>query len=441
MKKIVFTVSFFVSLQLAAQTIRQLDSIVDAFDKANLFHGTVLVSKDGRVLLNKGYGLADAEFNRPNDPDLAFQIGSVTKQFTAVAIMMLHEKGKLSVNDKVSKYFPSLNGADKITIHHLLTHTSGLYNYTNDTAFWLRDAEFSSAPDKMIARFARKPLDFEPGSKFSYSNSGYLLLGYIIEQVSGKTYEQFIRENIFGPLEMSRSGFDFTKAGNKATGYYDNGAAFIKAFIVDSSAAHAAGAIYSTTADLYKWVQAIHSQKLLKPESWKTILTPVKQNYAYGFIVQGTGASKEIWHNGGIHGFLSHVVYFPSINASIILLSNYMQSNLGGLMNTLSAALFDKPYQLPQQKKEMKFPVLVLQQYTGIYQLAPTFAITVTVEGDKLMAQATGQDKFEIFAEKQDLFFYKVVEAKIKFEKNAGGEVSHLILYQNGMELKGLKIK
>ena len=441
MKAIFFAVSFFFSIQLVAQTSKQLDSIVSAFDKANIFHGVALIANDGKILLNRGYGWADADLKKQNDPNLSYQVGSVTKQFTAVAILKLQEAGKLSVNDKISKYFPAVKSADKITIHHLLTHTSGLYNYTNDTTFWLREAKLSSSQDKMIARFADKPLDFEPGSKFSYSNSGYLLLGYIIEKVSGKTYEQFIRQEIFQPLGMNRSGFDFTAASNKATGYYDNGTAYMKAFIVDSSASYAAGAIYSTTGDLFKWVQAIHTQKLLKPETWTTVLTPTKQNYAYGFIVQGTGETKEIWHNGGIHGFLSHLVYFPSINASVILLSNYMQSDLNRLTKTLRAALFNKPFELPDQINEIKLPVALLQQYTGTYQLTPAFAISVTLEGEKLMALATGQDTFEIYAEKENLFFYKVVEAKIKFEKNSDGKVTNLILYQNGMELKGKKIK
>ncbi len=441
MKNILLILFCFVSIQVTAQTEKELDSIITVFNQQNLFHGSALVAKNGKVLIHKGYGLADAELKKANSTGLSYQIGSVTKQFTAVAILKLQEQGKLSVDDKISKYFPSLPNTDKITIHHLLTHTSGLYNYTNDTTFWMHESVQSFSQDKMIARFANKPLDFEPGTKYSYSNSGYLLLGYIIEKLSGKSCENFIREIIFQPLGMNHSGFDFTKEKSKATGYYDNGSFNTKAFIMDSTGSYSAGAIYSTTEDLYKWVQAIHAKKILLPESWEKLMTPFKDNYAYGLIVQGQGESREISHNGGIHGFVSHVVYLPSINAAVILLSNYMQSNVSGLAKTLTAALFNKPYQLPKLRNEIKVNASILQQYIGTYQLAPEFTITITLEDDKLMAQATGQNKFEIFAEKEDLFFYKVVDAQVKFEKNADGKTTGLVLYQNRMEIKGEKIK
>ncbi len=439
MKKLVLGFVCFISLQLQAQTANELDSVVKAFDKANLFHGVVLVSKNGKTLLSKGYGLADAASNKPNDPSLVYQIGSVNKQFTAIAIMKLQEEGKLNVQDKLSRFFPEIPNADKITLHHLLTHTSGLYNYTNDTAFWMREAALSSSKAKMISRFSGKPLDFEPGTKYRYSNSGYLLLGYIIEKVSGKTYENYMRENIFYPLGMNRTGFDFTQAQSKATGYYDNGASFTKSMIVDSSASHAAGAMYSTVGDLQKWVAAIHEKKLISPDSWTKALTPFKDDYAYGF---GRGSYKGkdyIWHNGGIHGFVSHLVYFPESNSSVILLSNYMQSNLDNLVMALAMSLLGEKPKLPEVRTEIQVPAQVLQQYTGSYDLFPGFSITVTVDGNKLMAKATGQENFQLFAEKEDFFFYKVVDAQVRFVKGPDGKVSHMILYQNGQEVKGQK--
>ena len=441
MKQLIIAIFCLSTVQLKAQTTNELDSIVKAFDKANFFHGVISVSKNGKVLLSKGYGLADAESRKMNDPSLAFQIGSVNKQFTAVAILKLQEEGKLNVQDKLSRYFPELPHSDMITLHHLLTHTSGLYNYTNDTTFWMREASFSSSKEKMISRFSGRPLDFEPGTKYNYSNSGYLLLGYIIEKVSGKPYEKYMRENIFNPLGMTHTGFDFTKPFPKATGYYDNGTVFSKAMIVDSSASHAAGAMYSTLADLHKWVDAMHQKKLISKESWKAAFTPYMDDYGYGFVRQSRDGKEMIWHNGGIHGFVSHLVYFPESNASIIVLSNYMQSNLGDLVTTLYLALNGKAYHLPKQRGEIEVPVTVLQQYAGSYELVPGFVITVTVEGNQLMAQATGQQNFPLFAEKEDFFFYKVVDAQIKFEKGPDGKVSHLVLFQNGRELKGQKTR
>jgi CubicO group peptidase (beta-lactamase class C family) len=427
------------AVQISADT-KELDSILTHFSKANIFQGVALVAADGKVLLNKGYGWADAATQKPNDPSMVYQIGSVTKQFTAAAILKLQEEGKLSVNDTIGKYFPKLKEGGRITIRHLLTHTSGLYNYTNDTTFWMHEAAMPSSHEKMMGRFADKPLDFEPGAKFSYSNSGYLLLGYIIEQVSGKPYEQYIRENIFRPLGMSRSGFDFTKATGRATGYYVSGVSE-PAMIVDSTGSYAAGAIYTTTSDLFKWVQAMHGKKIIKAESWEQAFTPFKGQYGYGLIMDKMYGQKRIWHNGGIHGFVSNLEYFPESNTTVILISNYMYSDLSRVSRVLDAALFGKPYELPKARTEIKLAEATLKQYEGTYALTDDFAITVKVEGGKLMAQATGQGAYEIFPEKEDYFFYKVVDAQIGFEKDAAGKIVALTLFQNGAKMRGKKIQ
>lgn len=452
MKKIIFFlfIAFFAvsckpkaqvksAVQISADT-KELDSILTHFSKANIFQGVVLVAADGKVLLNKGYGWADAATQKPNDPSMVYQIGSVTKQFTAAAILKLQEEGKLSVNDTISKYFPTLKEGGRITIRHLLTHTSGLFNYTNDTTFWMHEAAMPSSHEKMMSRFADKPLDFEPGTRFSYSNSGYLLLGYIIEKVSGRTYEQYIRENIFRPLGMNRSGFDFTKATGRATGYYVSGVSE-PAMIVDSTGSYAAGSIYTTTTDLFKWVQAMHGKKIIKPGSWEQAFTPFKGQYGYGLIMDKMYGQKRVWHNGGIHGFVSNLEYFPESNTTVILISNYMYSDLPRVSRVLDAALFGKPYELPKARTEIKLSEDILKQYEGTYALTSDFAITMKVEGGKLMAQATGQGAYEIFPEKEDRFFYKVVDAQIGFEKDAAGKIVALILFQNGAEMRGKKVQ
>jgi CubicO group peptidase (beta-lactamase class C family) len=452
MKKIItllFIAFFAVSCQPKAQVksavqvaadAKKLDSILTRFSEANIFQGVVLVAADGKVLLNKGYGFADAASQKPNDPSMVYQIGSVTKQFTAAAILKLQEQKKLSVNDPVSKYFPKLKEGGRITIRHLLTHTSGLYNYTNDTTFWMHEAAIPSSREKMIGRFANMPLDFEPGTKFSYSNSGYVLLGYIIEQVSGKTYEQYIRENIFRPLGMNRSGFDFTKATGRATGYYVGGASE-PAMIVDSTGSYAAGSIYTTTSDLFKWVQAMHNKKIIKAESWEQAFTPFKGQYGYGLIMDKMYGQKRVWHNGGIHGFVSNLEYFPESNTTVILISNYMYSDLSRLSRTIDAALFGQDYDLPKVRKETKLAEAGLKDYEGTYELTQAFSITVKVKDGKLMAKATGQGAYEIYPEEEkDHFFYKVVDAQIVFERDATGKVVMLSLFQNGLNLRGRKI-
>lgn len=443
MSKIFFFLLLLVNLTAKAQNPKTLDSIVQHFDKANLFHGSVLVAKNGKIVLEKSYGYGDAASKKENTTNTLYQIGSVTKQFTAATILKLEEQGKLSVNDTISNYFPELKWGHKITVHHLLTHTSGLFNFTNDTTLWLHESKQPISKKDLIAKFSQKPLDFEPGTKYNYSNSGYVLLGFLIEKISGKPYEKVIRDIIFQPSGMQNSGFNFstTSSEHKATGYYDNGTANMPAFIVDSTVSYAAGAIYSTTGDLYKWTHAIHNKKILTGANWQKAFTPFLNNYAYGFVIDTVYGNKRIWHNGGIHGFVSHLEYFPSENSVVILLSNYMQSNLMKVSSALTAALYNKPYQLPEIRKEIKVAETILQKYIGEYQLAPNFIIAVTFQNGGLIAQATGQPSFQMYSSTENRFFLKVVEAEVEFMTNDKGAVSALILYQNGRELKGQKIK
>ena len=328
---------------------------------------------------------------------------------------------------------------EKITIHHLLSHTSGLYNYTDDTAMWYSKLSES----KLVDYLNKKPANFEPGEKMLYCNSGYILAGYIIEKVSGKKYEQYIRETIFQPLGMDQSGFDFgsLKSSKKATGYYDNGSIHYRSLIIDSTVSFAAGAIYSSVGDLYKWSQAIHHKMILAPSTWAQMMTANKNNYGYGLIMDSVAGTGRIWHNGGIDGFVSAMYYLPSVNGVVIALSNYMQSNTLKISDVLSGALLGKPFELPKVRNEVSVPLEVLKQYEGRYQLAPVFAITITLEDGKLMAQATGQEKFQVFPEKENYFFFKIVDAQLEFEKDEKGKVTSLILHQNGMHLKGEKIQ
>ena len=264
----------------------KLDTLLSTYAKLNKFNGSALVAKNGVILLNKGYGYRDATSKTPNDEQTIFQLGSITKQFTSAVILKLQEEKKLSVSDKLSKYFPGYPKGDSITIRQLLTHTSGVFNYTNDGEFMKNEMTKPATREKMLALFKDKPLDFSPGTGWNYSNSGYLLLGYIIEDVTKKTYEQAVRKYIFTPLQMTHSGFDFTdlKSNKKATGYFnldekENAAAPI----VDSSVSFSAGAIYSTTGDLYLWHEALQKNMILSKEQQEMAYTPVKNNYGYGW--------------------------------------------------------------------------------------------------------------------------------------------------------------
>jgi CubicO group peptidase (beta-lactamase class C family) len=223
MKKVLLSLFLLViaANYLPAQSVQQkMDDLLDSYLKEKKFNGAVLVGHKGQVVYEKGFGYRNEEDKVPSDVNSIFQIGSITKQFTAAVIMQLQEEGKLSVQDKLSKYYPGFANGDKITIEHLLTHTSGIYNYTNDTTLMKSDVTKHYSQSQMVEMFKKYPPDFEPGTKWNYSNSGYSLLGYIIEKVTGKTYEKVVRERILQPLGMFHSGFDFThvKDAEKAKG-------------------------------------------------------------------------------------------------------------------------------------------------------------------------------------------------------------------------------
>ena len=297
--------------------------------------------------------------------------------------------------------------------------------------------------EKMMALFQNKPLDFSPGKKFRYSNSGYLLLGYIIEKVTGKPWEQVMRKMILRPLKMNQSGFDFVhlRDKNKATGYFTLDAkGNVPATIVDSTAAYAAGSLYTSVGDLYKWERSIYTNKILKKESWEKAFTPVLDKYGYGWMIDSMYNRKIIWHNGGIYGFNSHLLRFPNDALAIIVMSNKATSTLGSVANNIAAAVYGLPFDLPTEREKITVAENVLLQYVGEYELAPDFIIKVTVENGKLIAQATGQQKFELFAEREDRFFLKVVDAQVEFSKAADGRVEKLTLFQGGAKTPGKKI-
>ncbi|HVF97432.1 MAG TPA: serine hydrolase, partial [Flavisolibacter sp.] len=365
-------------------------------------------------------------------------------QFTAAVIMQLEQEGKLSVNDKLSKYFTGFTNGDKITIEHLLTHTSGIYNYTNDTLKTKDDPTRPRSKAEMLEMFKGYPSDFEPGTNFNYSNSGYSMLGYIIEKVTQKPYEQIVRERVLQPLRMTNSGFDFThlKSPAKAKGYLSATKEKIApAPIVDSTISYSAGALYSTLSDLHKWERAIYTNKILQPESWKKVFTPYKRKYGYGWTIDSTHGKLSTAHSGGIPGFTSYLLRFPQEELVVIMLDNTSGTNLTKISRSLAAVVLNEPYEIPNPKKEIKVEEAIIKQYVGQYQVAPTFSITISVRDKRIFARATNQDEFELFAEKENKFFLKINDASIEFVKDAAGNVNELIIHQNGRQTRGEKIK
>lgn len=421
----------------AAPPDSRLQQIIESYVNNHQFMGSVLVAKGGNTILNQGYGSADLEWNIPNSPDSKFRLGSITKQFTAACVLLLQERGKWNVHDPVKKYLSDSPPAwDKITIFNLLTHTSGIPNFTSFPDYRNTEAQ-STTPEQLVARFRNKPLDFEPGAKWSYSNSGYVLLGYLIERVSGETYQKFLQDNIFTPLDMKDSGYDSNSAiiMHRASGYTPSPHGIENAGFINMTIPFSAGGIYSTTGDLLKWERGLFGGKLLKPESLKEMTTPFKNDYAFGLVVTTSFGRKKIAHDGGIEGFNTQLQYWPDEQLAIAVLGNLNGSAPGAIGAEIAAALHGENVILPSERKEIKLSPEQLSAYVGTYQLAPGVELKVTLEGDQLQTQLTGQPKVAIYPETPTLFFLKVVDAQLEFKKDASGKVTQVTLHQNGRDM------
>jgi len=441
MKRITIGIfTLFATVCLHAQLpVAAMESLVDSLAKAQKINGVVFVASKGKVVFSKATGFSDLEKQTPNQVGNVFQIGSVTKQITAAVIMQLQQEKKLSLSDPLSKYFSGFPNGDVITIRHLLNHTSGLYNYTNDTILLRSDVTRPRSREEMLKIFRSYPSDFAPGTKWNYSNTGYSMLGYIIEKIERKPYEAVVRQRIFTPLGMTHSGFDFThlQDAGKTKGYFAIG---YPSPVVDSTIAYSAGAVYSTVEDLYKWERGIRSGRILHDSSWKAVFTPTLNKYGYGWSIDTLFGRRATMHSGGIHGYTSYLLRFPEDDLVVILLDNGSSRELSKLSRNLAAIAFNEKLE-GARVIETKLPAGSYLKYVGEYELAPNFIIRVFLQGNSLMAQATGQPSFELFPEKEDHFFVKVVEAKVEFVKDASGKVSEMILRQNGQEPHGKKIR
>jgi CubicO group peptidase (beta-lactamase class C family) len=288
------------------------------------FSGTVLVAKNNKIVYSRAFGYADRELNVKNSIQTKYRIGSITKQFTAAAILKLTESNALSLQDKLSKFFPSYLKGDSISIHMLLNHSSGIKNYTNLPAFE-QLFPLALAKDSIIALFKNQSLDFKPGTQWRYSNSGYFLLGCIVEQVSGQDFGQYIKKNLLIPAGLLNTSMDRPDfiLHNRAKGYHKEDKIWKNASYISMEFPFSAGALVSTVNDLYLWNKALHQGNLLQANSKKQMMQAYLGEYGYGLFVNKYQNKLRIGHTGGIPGFISHLDYYPTEKLHVIVLANY----------------------------------------------------------------------------------------------------------------------
>ena len=564
----------FVSLCYGQSKSEQLNDLLKMYNEYGKFNGSALVAHNGEVVYKSGIGLANMEWDIPNATDTKHRLGSITKQFTAMLVLQLAAEGKLDLHAPITKYLPDYPNDHQppISTHHLLTHTSGIPNYTAFPGFFREESRDPYSPKEFIEKFADKNLNFAPGSQFNYSNSGYFLLGVILEEVSGKSYEQLLQERILDPLGMKGSGFDHheTILKNRATGYEKNGYGFVNSQYLDMSIPYAAGSMYSTVEDLYLWDQALYTNKLLPAKYMDLYFEPQVPSFGHMHYAYGWGVGKDaignsqdsivvISHGGGINGFSTIISRSPADKSLVVLLNNTGGAPLDQMARSIRGILYDKPYDPPKKSvadevlgviqseglekgiarykqikdeetykllenemnqvgyqimasgqveqasevfklnmeafpksfnvydsyaealmnlgqkekaiayykksleinpgnqngidmlekmgvdtseytEEITVPGEVMNSYLGKYELRPGFVLTITGEGSQMKAQATGQPMFDIFPKSENVFFLKVVEAQITFNKGADGSIESLTLLQGGQEITGKRL-
>jgi CubicO group peptidase (beta-lactamase class C family) len=417
---------------------KKIDEYLNSALAAFKFNGVALVAQKGEIFFHKAYGWKNFSEKTYNDTGTVFPILSITKSFTAMVVLKLNEQNKLSLSDKLDKYLPEFPNSNKITIEQLITHSSGIHNYTDDIGE--EDSALVNHPvDRKIVLdlISNKPVEFKPGKSFAYNNSGFYLAGIIIEKVTGKSYEQNVRELIFDPLGMKNSGFDFNglKENARATGYQFLNDSVQKPYTyVDSTVGYSAGSIYSTSTDMYKWTQAIAQQKILSPSSWKKALTPVASDYGIGFRIDKYFGRTYIRHSGGYPGFVSEFVYFPDEDITIILLKN--SGNYGEDVWPVTMGIANitlgLPYDLWKLRKEIMLPAESLVQVAGKYT-SGKININFAVRDKRLHAILPGIELL-LRAENENTFYADNFNTSFQFRKNDKGIFDALIIHEHGKD-------
>lgn len=523
----------------------QFDNIVSKYYQDDMPGATILVAKDGKPIYRKAVGKANLELDVDMVPENVFMLASITKQFTAVAILMLEEQGKLNLDDPITKFIPDYPTHGKtITVHHLLNHTSGIKSYTG-MGDLTKVARNDKTLDELIEYFKNEPMDFDPGDAFAYNNSGYVLLGKIIEVLSNDTYENFIEKNIFDRLGMNNSSYGNNReiVKNRVDGYEQDANGYVNANYISMTLPHAAGSLTSTVDDMLKWQNALNNNTLIKEATFSKAIKGSELNngehipYGYGLGEMNLKGSKGYTHSGGIFGTSTNGIYLMEEDVYVIGLSNCSCNDIGAVTQSLAATAIGKPFPtmkdvislseekmkqwvgayefedgairhvfmkdgklnsmresetntvfeifplsenrfmfkegnieykfsksadgkrqtifisdteskgmevnkaMPEARKEIILSNDILKKYAGTYEIAPNFNVEVTVDGNQIFGQATGQGKFEIFAEDETTFFAKITPLKVKFNKNDSGEVESFTLYQGGVETLAKKIE
>jgi CubicO group peptidase (beta-lactamase class C family) len=395
--------------------------------------------------MSQGYGLANVEWNIPSTPAARFKVASITKQFTAAAILLLEERGRLKIDDLIKMHLPEAPPAwDRITLFHLLTHTAGFPGLQSPPTG--RQAPVDS-PDSTVAGFVaalmQRPLESQPGERFNYTNSGYFVLGHLVQKLTGQSYETFVRENIFTPLGMKDSGLDSPAViARRAGSYTVTPKGLVNAsYPSDRVVPNTAAGMYSTTEDLLRWQTGLYGGKVISKASLQKMTTTFKDDYGLGVYIRTIDGRRAATHGGGAPPF-ANLTYFLDRGISIVVLGNLSVAPAPEIAAYLGALAHGDTVQLMSEKKPISLPSSVLARYAGVYQFSNGQSMTLKVEGSQLaVVQPAGANALILLAESETRFFIREANLVIDFVRDTAGNVTEFVMVQGTRQERLSRVK
>ncbi len=450
----------FVSPATAQDRVHLLDSIYGALYAKKKFNGNILVADKGQIIYQKSFGIANEATGEMLNENSVFELASVSKQFTATAIMMLKEKGKLSLDDNIGKYIPELAFYGNVTVRNLLNHTGGLPDYMGLMDSLFDHSKIATNKDIIVLFAKHHPaVEFAPGTKYEYSNTGYALLASIIEKVSGISYAQYLATNIFKPLGMTNSFVYTRRLAPRKINSYAFGYIFSKEqkkyilpdadednkMVIFLDGIVGDGTVNSTAPDLLKWDRALYTDKLISKADVQEMYTPAtlsnmqRTQYGMGWMTDSTkNCGRFVDHSGGWPGYSTYIERHLDNDKTIIILDNH--SDGGFPVFATRKIVYNKSLKSKQREAIVLSPGL-LAEYVGEYELSEGILMKIMLENGALKTQLGEQNAFPIFAESKDNFFLKIVDAQLEFLRDNDGKINKVILHQNGNNTQAYKIK
>lgn len=458
-----FLLLLLAALPASADTLpQQIDRYVGARTQLGQFSGVVLVATRDGVVLRKAYGYANFELDVPMTTAAKFEIASLSKAFTAAAVLLLRDDGKLALDDSVCKYTDPCPAAwQPVTVAELLHHTSGIPDYESalgmETPAYANAMAAIDAPRRLVGEARAKPLDFAPGTKFNYSNTGYLLLGFIVEKVSGATYRDFVQKRILTPLHLDSTGVvDRTQiVKNRADGYTGVeglpiervvagypllGGPFRRAIYTRLPDPEGDASLYSTADDLYRWIVALDEGKLLSKDSLHEMFTPGLGDYGTGWFTRERWGRKRRTHSGQLPGFVSTVDRWGDGELTVIVLCNIDVGRIGRVANDIAAIAFGKPYDVPRAHAIVPLDLAVVPRVSGRYKIADGRIVTVAMGKRWLEASIPKEYVAGLLPESALQFYMPLGEGTFRFDEEVDGKTTRLTMHYNGADVVATRI-